>query len=284
MRARKLLVLLVASASLAACSDGGGNEDSNTGGDGSLDRVTNGGKLVVCSSNDVPYFYRDPKSGDLTGTDYDMVSEIAQRIGVGRIEMFEVPISGIIPALNSRRCDMISDNIAITVKRSQEVDFSAPMYLAGQALVVPKGNPANVRTENDFGGRRVGSYQGTVQLDYLKGLAAKDPSIEVKEYKNITEIVADLEAGRLDAGAFDDMVAADMIAQNPSLRIEVVDYEMPIGDYAVGAAFRKDDNDLQSAFNDANREIMLDGTLMRIFQKWGLQPAERYMPFPGCCK
>ena len=284
MRSRYLVALLATSVCVVSCSGGANSVSSAASGDGSLTRVQDAKKLVVCSSNDVPYFYRDPDSDQLTGTDFDMVKQIARHIEIEQIEMYEVPISGIIPALKSRRCDMISDNIAITIKRSAEVDFSEPMYLAGQALVVPKGNPAGIRSEQDFAGHRVGSYQGTVQLDYLKGLAAKEPGIEVKEYKNITEIVADLEAGRLDAGAFDDMVAGAMIKQNPSLGIEVLAYEMPIGDYAVGAAFRKEDKDLRHAFDDASRQLMLDGTLERILGDWGMTPTERYLPFPGCCK
>ncbi|GLI03862.1 substrate-binding periplasmic protein [Phytohabitans aurantiacus] len=282
MRITLTLAVATIVTTLAAC---GGNNSPDAVGkdDGSLSRVRGAGKLTVCSSNDVPYFYRDPKSGQLTGTDYDMIKAIAERIGVPKVELYEVPISGIIPALNSRRCDIIGDNIAITIKRSKEVDFSAPMYRAGQALVVPKGNRAKILTQDDFGGHSVGSYQGTVQLDYLKELAKKDPTIRVKEYKNITEIVADLEAGRLDAGAFDDMVAAAMIKANPSLGIEVINYKLPIGDYTVGAAFRKGDVALRHAFNDGNQQVARDGTLSQIFAKWGLTPAEKYEPYPGCC-
>src|SRR5471032_244794 len=208
---------------------------------GTLARVQQSKKVVICTSNDLPYAYRDPKNQQITGTDIDMDREILGKMGIISIDIFEVPISGIISALNTSRCDMISDNIAITLKRSEQVSFSTPMYRAGQALVVPKGNPANIRTERDFHSHTVGSYLGTIQLDWLNGLAQKDPSIQVKTYKNIPEILAELRAGRLDAGAFDDMVAADALRTDPSLPIQILDYKMPIGDYAVGAAFRKDD-------------------------------------------
>lgn len=284
IRTARLRTALLAGAAIALTGCGAaGTPTPGAVEDGSLARVREAGTLLVCSSNDVPYFYRDPRTGQLVGTDHDMVKAIGDRLGIPQVEMYEVPISGIIPALNARRCDLIADNIAITVKRSQEVAFSAPMYRAGQALVVPTGNPGGVRSEADFAGHRIGSYQGTVQLDYLKGLATKDPRIQVQEYKNITEIVADLEAGRLDAGAFDDMVAAAMIKTNPGLRIEIVDYALPIGDYTVGAAFRKEDRSLRTAFDDAHRELMQDGTLNRIFATWGMSPAEDFQPFPGCC-
>lgn len=178
----------------------------------------------------------------------------------------------------------ISDNIAITVKRSEQIAFSAPMYRAGQALVVPKGNPSGIKSEKDFKGHTVGSYLGTIQLDWLNAMAAKDSSITVKSYKNIPQILAELRAGRLDAAAFDDMVAADALKNNPSLPIEILDYKLPIGDYAVGAGFRKEDVAFRQAFDEANRQLQLSGELSQILTKWGLLPLERYLPFPNCCK
>ncbi|MGX5843617.1 substrate-binding periplasmic protein [Mesorhizobium sp. ArgA1] len=251
--------------------------------DDSLSRVQAAKKVVVCSSNDVPYAYKNPSSGKLEGIDIDMVRAIFGPLGVTEIELYEVPISGIISALNTSRCDLISDNIAITVKRSEQIAFSAPMYRAGQALVVPKGNPAKINSEADFPGHTVGSYLGTIQLDWLNKMAAADSSITVKAYKNIPQILAELRAGRLDAGAFDDMVASDAFKNDPTLPIEILSYKMPIGDYAVGAGFRKGDIALRQAFDEQNRQFQLSGGLRKVLEKWGLLPVERYFPFPNCC-
>jgi polar amino acid transport system substrate-binding protein len=262
---------------IAGCGGGGGGKASG-GTDGSLARVQKAGKLVICSSNDVPYAYKDPNSGQLTGTDVDQVRVIAQMLKVPKIELYQVPISGIIAALNTSRCDMIADNIAITSERAQQIAFSSPMYRAGQALVVPKGNPAHITSQADFHGHSVGSY-----LEYLRALAKKDPTIKVKAYKDIPEIIADLRAHRLDAAAFDGMVADYSIKKNPSLGIEVVPYKLPIGDYAVGAGFRKSDKSLRDAFDDADRQVQMSGQLNSILSKWGMVPVQNYWAFPNCC-
>jgi len=212
-----------------------------------------------------------------------MVQAIGQQLNVPKLELYEVPISGIISALKTRRCDLIADNIAINQERSQEIAFSSPMYKAGQALVVPEGNPANIQTQEDFSGNTVGSYLGTIQLEYLQELAKEDKSITVKSYKNIPEILAELRAGRLDAAAFDDMVASYSKKTNPALPIEIVPYKLPIGDYAVGAGFRKEDATLRRAFNDATRQLQTSGRLNEILTKWGMTPLDRYWPFPNCC-
>jgi polar amino acid transport system substrate-binding protein len=286
MNAGSMHSLVVAAALIMVLLVAGCGGDEGSGGaklDGSLKRVQDANKLIVCSSNDVPYAYRDPKSKDLKGTDIDMLRVIAKELKVDDLELYEVPIDGILSAVNTRRCDIISDNIAITAERAEQIAFSEPMYKAGQALVVPEGNPANVQGVEDFSGHKVGSYLGTIQLQYLEDLAKKDDSIEVKSFKNIPEILAELRAGRLDAAVFDDMVASYSKKTNPSLPIEVLNYKVPIGDYTVGAGFRKEDRALRYAFNDANRKMQLSGELDRILEDWGLNPVERYQPFPNCC-
>ncbi|UVK47119.1 transporter substrate-binding domain-containing protein [Mesorhizobium sp. AR07] len=92
--------------------------------DESLSRIQAAKKVVVCSSNDVPYAYKNPTSGKVEGTDIDMVRAIFEPLGVPEIELYEVPISGIISALNTSRCDLISDNIAITVKRQLQTGLA----------------------------------------------------------------------------------------------------------------------------------------------------------------
>lgn len=274
-------IVVTIGAALTGC--GGGDDTTGPGTDGSLKRVQDAGRLVVCSSNDVPYAYRDPGSRRFTGTDVDMLRAIGKRLKVRGLELYEVPISGIISALKTRRCDLIADNIAINQERSEQISFSTPMYRAGQALVVPRGNPAGVTSAEGFSGHTVGSYLGTIQLQYLEEQADRDKSIEVRSYKNIPEVIADLRAGRLDAAVFDDMVASHSKKRNPSLPIEIVNTKLPIGDYAVGAGFRNEDRALRHAFDDAVREIQRSGELNAILGRWGMVPVERYWPFPNCC-
>jgi len=273
----KLIAKPLALALFAACSVGAYAADD------SLSKIQSAKKIVVCSSNDLPYAYRSPTTGELEGTDIDMLREIFAPLGVTTIELNEVPFSGMISALNSKRCDVIADNVAITTKRAAQVSFSVPMYRAGVALVTPKGNPANIKSDADFSGHNIGTYLGTVQLDWMNGLAQKDSTIKVNAYKNIPQILAELRAGRLDVAAFDDMVAAHALKTDPSLPIEILDYRLTIADYAVGAAFRTEDIALRQAFNEEYRKFQLSGKFREVLAKWGMTPAERYFPFPNCC-
>ncbi len=97
---------------LAGCGTRSGGGAAGAVDADSLARVRPVGDLVVSSSNEVPYVYRDPKTSQVAGTHYDIDRAIADRLGVKAIELYEVPIAGIIAALNAKRCDMISVNLA----------------------------------------------------------------------------------------------------------------------------------------------------------------------------
>jgi ABC-type amino acid transport substrate-binding protein len=286
-RYRQVSALIAAVMLLGAC---GSPTPSGAGGtftDGSLARVLAAKKLVICASNDVPYVYLDTNTGQLAGTDLDIIKATAKRIGIDNLEMVQSTFAGLIPGLLAKRCDVIQDNIGITMAREKQISFSIPQYNNTPVLVVAKGNPKNVQSPADFGGLTVGSYEGTTYIDYLNGLAEKDPTIKVNTYKDATLILADLKAGRLDVGMYDGIIAGLQIKQDPSAQIEILPYDLgkQIGALLMsGIGFRKEDKTLRFALDDATREIQLSGELVAIFNKWGMNPIDFYLPFPQCCK
>ena len=44
-----------------------------------------------------------------------------------------------------------------------------PYFQAGQAFVVAKGNPDDIKTTDDLCGKAVGGENGTTEVDYLNG-------------------------------------------------------------------------------------------------------------------
>ena len=254
-------------------------------GDGSLDRIKQEGSVTVCTSNDVPYAYKDPNTGEFSGVDVEMVKLIFSKLEIEKVEMYTIEFSGLIPALQSKRCDLIADNMGISPARSQQINFSWPMYNAGLVIAVSPGNPKKIMSVENFSGNTVGAYLGTIQLEWMKQMAEKDPSITVKAFKGVPEIIAEMRAGRLDAAVTDGMVLSYMLKTDPTIPLEVVDHQIKQagGRYAVGAGFRKEDDDLRHAFDDAHRQGQLSGEFNTILAKWGLEPKSFYAPYENCC-
>src|SRR5262249_43791095 len=114
---------------LAGCV--AGDDESVAGAsDGSLKGVQDACKLAVCSSNAVPYAYRDAKDKKLKSTDIEMARAVAHHLKITNVELY----------------------VAINEERSEQISFLAPMSCPGRALVLPEGNPAHILSQEDFNG------------------------------------------------------------------------------------------------------------------------------------
>jgi polar amino acid transport system substrate-binding protein len=166
-----------------------------------------------------------------------------------------------------------------TEKRKQLVDFTDILFYNSEALIVRKGNPKGIHKLGDLAGKSAGSYEGTVWIDWLNDLNKQGAKIEAKAYPTPTELIADVAAGRLDGGLVDAVLAAYAVKQNPNLGIELVTDYQPREKVsnAVALAVRKDSGDLREALNGTLAAMKADGSLDRVFEKYGLVPPSYYL-------
>jgi polar amino acid transport system substrate-binding protein len=246
---------------------------------GALAKAKTARVLVVgISGGNAPIAWMSPKDEPL-GITLDLCQQMLKREGIEKIEVYTMPFGSLIPALTSGRIDLACDTFFPTEKRKVLVDFTDIVFYNSEALVVRKGNPKNVHKLADLAGKSAGSYEGTVWIDWVNDLNKQGARIEAKAYPTPTELIADVAAGRLDAGLVDAVLAAYAVKQNPNLGIELVaDYQpREKVSNAVALAVRKDSADLREAFNRTLAAMKADGSLDRVFEKYGLVPPGYYL-------
>lgn len=113
-----------------------------------VEAIKKKGKLVVGTASGYYPFEMVDKKSELVGFDVDIAKAIAKEIGVP-IEFQNYAFSGLIPALQSSKIDLVIAGMTITDKRKEVVDFSAPYFVSGQALLVNKNVP-NVKKPEDL--------------------------------------------------------------------------------------------------------------------------------------
>ena len=72
-----------------------------------------------------------------------------------------MPWESQVPALLSKRTDVIAGNIHHTAERDKVISFSGPAYWYGPVIVVAKGNPLGIKSYDDLRGM-------TLQLSPLR--------------------------------------------------------------------------------------------------------------------
>jgi polar amino acid transport system substrate-binding protein len=239
------------------------------GGDDSFAKIQQKG-LVVGTSNDWPYSFLDPKTNEWTGLDGDVLHYAAKMLKIDKITVQTVTFDGLIPGLLDGRFDIVGDSIHYTKNRSKVVNFCWGTYYYAEALVVPKGNPHNLRQLADLKGYTVGTLLGTNYAEWVQAI----PGVKFQGYKDWAQIIPELAIGRTDAALFDQPVVAAQMKDHPEWKIEMVEdydphtFKNPVG-YS-SYAFRQGDIEWVTAVSSAIQWMQYNGKMKEILSKWGL--------------
>jgi polar amino acid transport system substrate-binding protein len=206
--------------------------------------------------------------GKIVGQDADLNALIAKKLGV-KLEMVETPWPGIIPALLSKRFDMIMSGMTATKARAEKVNFSTPYGDASLIAATLAGNDA-IKIPDDLAGKTVGVLLGTNTVDFAKKFAAKmaeqgKPAITVKTYDDFPSMFIELNNKNIDAIMLPHPIMGGYMAQKPGA-FKVIE---GLGDKSYfGVAIRKEDSKLLEAVNKILMEAKADGTLAAEQKKW----------------
>ena len=231
-------------------------------------RIKSAGKFTVAS--DLSYAPMEfVKEGTNTpiGADVDIANCIADAWGV-KADVQNTPFDAIIPALTSKKADVIMSSMTANDERKKQVDF-VEYFTAGSGILVKKGNPEKIKSIADLCGKKVAIQVGTVQIDEADEQNGKcgDKKISVQTFEQNTDTIQAVGTGRAAAALMDFPVA--IYGATKVKGTEVVGEQYDTGNY--GIAIRKDDGEVKTAL-DATVKAMKDkGKYAAILKYWGLE-------------
>ena len=236
----------------------------------SLVKIQQRGDLRLCTSNDWPYSYLDPKSNEWTGIDADIIRAVTKMLKIPKITVNTVPFDGMIPGLLDGRFDIVGDSIHYTKARAKVVDFCFPTYYYSEWLAVRKGNPLKARKLDDLKGKTCGALLGTNYAEWVQ----KATGVKYVGYKEWLPMAQDIENGRLDSALHDQPIIAATMKEHPTWRLEMVSAYEPFqlknpSGYS-RFAFRQGDVQLRVGFDAAIQWLEDSEEMAKILTKWGL--------------
>ncbi|MDT0307805.1 ectoine/hydroxyectoine ABC transporter substrate-binding protein EhuB [Streptomyces sp. DSM 44917] len=277
---RSLLTGLTGSVALGALGALGTAGCSRVAADGRveggslLDRLRDSGRVKIGIANEPPFGYIDDQ-GEPTGEAPEVAKVIFRRLGVEDVTPVPVEFSALIPGLKARQFDVVSAGMYINPTRCAQVLFSDPDYLMLDAMIVPRGNPENIRTYEDIAARglRLATGQAYAQLDYALAAGVRNPLI-------LPDQVAGRDAvaqGRVHAFAGTNVTVTGVVEGDG--RVEATEPFQPEidGEPALGAggfAFRLTEANLRNAFNEELHRLKDSGQLLEIVSPFGFTEAE----------
>ena len=263
---RQALRLLGGGAGLLAV---GGLPRSVHGAGMTLKDIKESGKLRVgVEATFVPFTFR--KDGKVVGYDPDLAEIMSEELGV-KPEIIDTAWAGIIPALYTKKFDIIMTSMAYTAERMQRVAFSIPYAEVSLQLLIRAADAATIKSPEDLVGKIVASKLGSPTDTLARKLndqvkAAKGTGFaEIKVFNDDPARYLALAQGKVDAVIQSIASLASVLRDQPG-KFAVV---KGIGaDNWAGIATRKEDVELVEFLNAQIRKLKANETLYRLQDKW----------------
>ena len=223
---------------------------------GEVTTVTEGVLTMGTNAAFPPYEYYE---GDtVVGIDAEIAQAIAEKLGLS-LEIVDMDFNSIITAVQSGKVDVGIAGMTVEPDRLENVDFTDSYATGVQVVIVTEDS--DIASVDDLEGKLIGTQEGTTGWSYCSEDYGDDMVIP---YTNGATAVQALLDGKVDCVVIDQQPALSFVEANEGLKI--LETEYAVEDYAI--AVSKDNTALRDAINTALNELIEDGTVQGILDKY----------------
>ena len=263
---RKALILsltLFAAAGLCITSVAFGS-DIDLAKKSTLEEIQKRGQLRVGFEAGYMPFEMADKKGRFIGFDIDMAKEMAKAMGVKFVPV-NTAWDGIIPALITKKFDIIMSGMTVTQERNLKINFADPYTIVGQTILLNKKHEGKVNSYKDLNDPKftITSKLGTTGEQAIKRMI---PKATYKSFEVETEAALEALNGKADATVYDLPFCAVFMAQQGADKMVFLDE--PFTYEPLAWAIRKGDPDFMNWLNNFLRQMQNDGRYETIYNKW----------------
>ena len=128
-------------------------------------------KVVYVGTNAefAPFEYLEKNK--VVGFDMDLLDAISKETGL-EFKVQDMAFDGLLPALQTKKVDMVIAGMSATPERKKAVAFSKPYFKAKQ-VVITKGVDKSLKSFKDLSGKKVGvmlGFTGDTVVSEIKGV------------------------------------------------------------------------------------------------------------------
>ena len=177
------------------------------------------GKLTVATSPDfAPYeFYAIDENGqaNLAGFDIALAQYIADYLGL-ELVVNTMDFNGVLTELQTKHADLGLAGLSPDPEREGIMDFSDIYYMGGQSFVCLESNKDKFTSLEDANNADVSiaAQTGSIQMSLAE---EHTPDANIVSLAKVTDIVAELVAGKIDAAYIETLPAMSYQVNYPEL-------------------------------------------------------------------
>lgn len=209
--------------------------------------------------------YEFIEGDQVVGIDAEIAAAICAKLGY-ELVISDMEFDSIIPAIQSGKADFGMAGMTVTEDRLKNVLFSESYATGIQAVIVKEDS--TISSVDDLfvegASHKIGVQLSTTGDIYTTGDIEEAGLGSVERFPNGNEAVMALLNGKIDCVVIDNEPAKAYVAANTGLK--VLDTEYAVEDYA--AAIALENVELLEKFNGALKELITDGTVQSIIDKY----------------
>jgi len=230
---------------------------------GTLDEIAKRGELrIACQTQGAPFSFVD-RNGKRTGSSIELCKMIAKEMGV-KVKFLNYDWDGLIPALLSKKADMLAADMTPTLKRAMKIAFVDPYMYTWSVVFVKQNSPIKSLAEVRKPGLNIAVLLGSTGENDAKQAF---PAAKLKTYKGGGPLLINaVLAGHTDAGVNDGSAVRGQAASFPPNSVRIL--EGQLSKSPLSFAVRYDSPDLLSWLNLFFLHTKLDGRLDQNLDYW----------------
>lgn len=267
---KKILVTVLALTmllSLAACGTKAATSETDVSAAPSAAAATvttvETGKLHMATNAAFPPYEMVKDDGTYEGIDVEIATKIAEKLGL-ELVVDDMDFGAVVTSVQTGKSDIAMAGMTVTDERKKNIDFTDTYATGKQVIIVKDGS--DIKTADDLTGHIIGTQEATTGYLYCSASVEDGGYGEdsVVAYTNGATAVQALVSGKVDCVVIDNEPAQKYVEANPGLVI--LDTPFVTEDYAIGIS--KDNTALTAAVNTALKELIADGTVQSILDKY----------------
>ncbi|GAB4061606.1 ABC transporter substrate-binding protein [Uliginosibacterium sediminicola] len=217
---------------------------------------------------DVPPFAApDPKTREMVGFDVDLCTALAKQLGL-TAKVTPLSVEARVPEVKLGRVDVTIANLAYTVSRGEQIQFSDPYYIAKEMLAVRASEAGT--TKADFKGKRISSTKGSTSE-----LSIKLNGSEPVTFQDTGSAYMAVQQNKSVGMVANTMTITKLVHQSKTAGAELRMINEPMALQPVGIGMKKDEPALTAKVNEALYAMEKNGEIDRLWAKW-LGPNTEY--------
>jgi len=204
--------------------------------------------------------------GNIVGFEPDLLTEVSKRAGFD-YDLVNVEWPGLFGGLITKKFDLVISSVTILEERKERMAFSRPYLKSGLALVVRKDFDG-VESVDDLTEKKIltGAQVGTTAYFFLE----ERPHIPLKGYQVYGHAIADLINGEVDAVVGESTGTLYYKNQQKEYFQKIRMVGEILTEEFYGIVLRREDQELKNRIDRALAELLKDGTVARLHEKWEL--------------